>query len=412
MPSVCFYFQVHQPFRVKRYSFFDIGKDHFYEDDEKNRLILDKVSEKCYLKTNRKMLELINRHKGKFRISYSISGTALEQFEIHRPDVLQSFVDLAKTGCVEFLSETYYHSLSFLYSKTEFKRQVEMHKAKIQELFGVTPKVFRNTELIFNNELASYIERMGYKGILCEGVDHLLGTRTPNYLYQPAGTLKIKAFLKNYRLSDDVAFRFSDRNWTEWPLQADTFASWIHKVAGDGEVVNLFMDYETFGEHQWEETGIFEFLDHLPAEVLKHPDFDFKTISEAVDAYKVRDIYDVPDFISWADAERDLSAWLSNPMEKEAAKRLYALEDEVMKTENKDLIDVWGKLQTSDHFYYMCTKFWSDGDVHKYFSPYDSPYDAYIYFMNVLADFETTLEATSKEQKQIKKVSKKKESAA
>ncbi len=411
MPSVCFYFQVHQPFRVKRYSFFDIGKDHFYEDDEKNRLILDKVSEKCYLKTNRKMLELIQRHKGKFRITYSISGTALEQFEIHRPDVLQSFKDLADTGCVEFLSETYYHSLSFLYSKTEFKRQVEMHRAKIKELFNVTPKVFRNTELIFNNELASYIERMGYKGILCEGVDHLLGTRSPNYLYQPAGTLKIKALLKNYRLSDDVAFRFSDRNWTEWPLQADTFASWIHKVAGNGEVVNLFMDYETFGEHQWEETGIFEFLDHLPAEVLKHADFDFKTLSEAIDTYKVRDVYDVPEFISWADAERDLSAWLSNPMEKEAAKRLYALEDAVMKTENKDLIDVWGKLQTSDHFYYMCTKFWSDGDVHKYFSPYDSPYDAYIYFMNVLADFETTLEETTKELKNSKKVGKKKETA-
>jgi alpha-amylase len=392
MPSVCFYFQVHQPFRLKRYSFFDIGKDHFYEDDEKNRWILDKVSEKCYLKTNRKILDLITRHKGKFRVSYSISGVAIEQFENHRPDVLQSFIDLAKTGCVEFLSETYYHSLSYIYSKNEFKRQVEMHKAKIKEYFDQTPKVFRNTELIYNNDLASYIEKMGYKGILCEGKDSILGDRTPNNLYQPAGTLKIKAMLKNYRLSDDIAFRFSDRNWSEWPLQADTFASWVHKIAGTGEVLNLFMDYETFGEHQWEETGIFDFLDHLPAEILKHPDFDFKTVGEAIDTYKVRDIYNVEEFISWADAERDLSAWLSNAMEQESAKRIYSLEEKIIKSNNKDLLDVWGKLQTSDHFYYMCTKFWSDGDVHKYFSPYDSPYDAYIYYMNVLADFETTVE--------------------
>jgi alpha-amylase len=409
MPSVCFYFQVHQPFRLKRYSFFDIGKDHFYEDDEKNRLILDKVSEKCYLKTNRKILDLINRHKGKFKVSYSLSGTAIEQFELHRPDVLESFKDLAKTGCVEFLSETYYHSLSFLYSKEEFKRQVEMHREKIKEHFGQSPKVFRNTELIYSNEVASFIEKMGYKAILCEGVDRLLGKRTPNYLYQAATTLKIKSFLKNYSLSDDIAFRFSDRNWTEWPLHADTFAKWVHKIAGDGEVLNLFMDYETFGEHQWEETGIFDFLDHLPKEILKHPDFDFKTISEAADSLRVRDIYDAPDFTSWADAERDLSAWLSNPMELESARRLYALEEKVKAIGNKDLIDVWGKLQTSDHFYYMCTKFWADGDVHKYFSPYDSPYDAYIYYMNILADFESTIEEAYKDFKSVKKVTKKKE---
>lgn len=411
MPSVCFYFQVHQPFRLKRYSFFDIGKDHFYEDDEKNRLILDKVSEKCYLKTNRKILELINRHKGKFRVSYSISGTALEQFELHRPDILQSFIDLSKTGCVEFLSETYYHSLSFIYSKQEFRRQVEMHREKIKTYFDQTPRVFRNTELIYNNELAAFIEKMGYKAILCEGVDRLLGTRLPNHLYQPAGTLKIKAFLKNYRLSDDIAFRFSDRNWSEWPLHADTFASWVHKVAGNGEVINLFMDYETFGEHQWEETGIFDFLDHLPTEIMKHKDFDFKTVSEAADYYKVRDIYDAPEFTSWADAERDLSAWLSNSMEKEAMKRIYKLEDQVIESGNKDLLDVWGKLQTSDHFYYMCTKFWSDGDVHKYFSPYDSPYDAYIYYMNVLADFETTVADATKELAPVKKTVRKKKVA-
>ena len=409
MPSVCFYFQVHQPFRIKRYSFFDIGKDHFYEDDEKNLTVLDKVSEKCYLKTNRKMLELINRHKGKFKITYSISGTAIEQFEKYRPDVLESFKDLAKTGCVEFLAETYYHSLSFIFSKEEFRRQIEMHKAKIIEHFTQTPKIFRNTELIYNNELAAFIEKMGFTGILCEGVDRLLNGRSPNYLYQPAGAHKIKTFLKNYSLSDDIAFRFSDGNWKEWPLKADTFASWVHRMAGNGEVLNLFMDYETFGEHQWEETGIFEFLDFLPNEIMKHGDFDFKTLSEAADSYKIRDIYDAPDFISWADAERDLSAWLSNPMEKAAANRIYSLEDSVMKLGNKDLIEVWGKLQTSDHFYYMCTKFWSDGDVHKYFSPYDSPYDAYIYYMNVLADFESTIDLYYKDNNGAKKMENKNE---
>ncbi|MCW3070411.1 MAG: putative alpha-amylase, partial [Bacteroidetes bacterium] len=275
MPSICFYFQVHQPFRIRNYSFFDIGNSHIYEDDKKNREIMDKVSEKCYLKTNRKMLELIQRHQGKFRISYSISGTAIEQFEKYRPDVLQSFIDLANTGCVEFLSETYSHSLSFIYSKEEFKRQVEKHAALIKKYFNQTPTVFRNTELIFNNELASYIEGMGYKGIVCEGVDRILGTRSPNFLYRSPNTQEIKLLLKNYRLSDDIAFRFSDRGWKEFPLTVDKYKQWVYSIAGNGECVNLFMDYETFGEHQWESTGIFNFLDQLPAAILAHPDFDF-----------------------------------------------------------------------------------------------------------------------------------------
>jgi len=391
MPSVCFYFQVHQPFRIKRYSFFDIGKDHFYEDDIKNREVLNKVSEKCYLKANKKILELIERHKGKFRVSYSLSGTLIEQLEIYRPDVLQSFIKLAETGCVEFLAETYYHSLSFLYSTQEFKRQVTLHGEKIKTYFNQKPTVFRNTELIYNNEIARFIEKMGYKGILCEGVDRILDGRSPNFVYKPKGTTKIKTLLKNYRLSDDIAFRFSDRNWSEFPLNATKFASWVHKVAGNGEVVNLFMDYETFGEHQWESTGIFDFLDHLPAEIMKHRDFDFLTPSQIISKYPVRDEYDVVEFTSWADAERDLSAWLSNSLEKEAADRIYGLEKKIKATGNKDLVDVWGKMQTSDHFYYMCTKFWSDGDVHKYFSPYDSPYDAYIYYMNAFCDLESTL---------------------
>ncbi|MBA3665577.1 MAG: polysaccharide deacetylase family protein, partial [Bacteroidetes bacterium] len=393
MPSVCFYFQVHQPFRVRNYSFFDIGQSHFYEDDIKNEEIVNKVADKCYIKTNRKMLELIQRHQGKFKISYSISGTAIEQFEKYRPDVLQSFIDLANTGCVEFLSETYSHSLSFIFSKAEFVRQVEKHAAMIKKYFNQEPKVFRNTELIFNNELASFIEGMGYKGIVCEGVDRLLNGRTPNYVYSSVNAKQIKLLLKNHRLSDDIAFRFSDRGWAEFPLTVDKYKEWVYKVAGNGETINLFMDYETFGEHQWESTGIFEFLDYLPGAILAHPDFNFKTPSEVVDSYPARDTYDAHDFTSWADTERDLSAWLSNSMQTEAIRRIYSMEKEVHECNDKAILNVWERLQTSDHYYYMCTKFWNDGDVHKYFSPYDSPYDAYMYFMNVFSDLECVIKA-------------------
>jgi alpha-amylase len=391
MPSVCFYFQVHQPYRLRHYSFFDIGHSHLYEDESKNREVMNKVADKCYIPTNRKMLELIRRHDGNFRISYSISGVALEQFAQYRPDVLQSFVELAATGCVEFLSETYAHSLSFIYSKQEFARQIKKHASLIRSYFGQEPKVFRNTELIYNNELAVFIENMGYKGILCEGVDRLLGYRSPNFVYDPVGCKNLKVLLKNYRLSDDIAFRFSDKGWKEFPLTADKFTGWAHSVAGCGETINLFMDYETFGEHQWESTGIFNFLDHLPGKILQHPDFNFKTPSEVIDTYPARGEYDAHHFISWADTERDLSAWLSNSMQHEAAKRIYSLEKEIHECGNNDLLNIWEKLQTSDHFYYMCTKFWNDGDVHKYFSPYDSPYDAYMFYMNAFSDLECSL---------------------
>jgi alpha-amylase len=399
MPSICFYFQVHQPFRIQNYSFFDIGETHFYEDDQKNREILNKVADKCYMKTNQKMLELIKRHNGKFRISYSVSGTAIEQFEKYRPDVLQSFIDLANTGCVEFLSETFSHSLSFLYSKAEFKRQVEKHAAMIKKYFNQEPTIFRNTELIFSNEIAAFIEEMGYKGQICEGVDWILNGRSPNFLYQPPNGKGLKLLLKNHRLSDDIAFRFSDRGWKEWPLTVDKFKQWVYNIAGNGETVNLFMDYETFGEHQWESTGIFDFIDHLPGEILAHSDFDFKTPSEVVAAYPARDVYDVPNWTSWADTERDLSAWLSNSMQQESAKRIYSMEKDVLASEDANILKVWERLQTSDHFYYMCTKFWNDGDVHKYFSPFDSPYDAYMYYMNVFSDMECRIKEALKKQK-------------
>ena len=390
MTSICFYFQVHQPYRLKDFNFFKIGTDHFYEHDTQNREILFKVADKCYLPTNQKILDLINRSNGRFRVSYSISGTALDQFERYRPEVIESFKKLVDTGCIEILGETYYHSLSFLYSREEFQRQIKQHSDKVKQLFGVEPKVFRNTELIYNNDVAWHVAQMGYKAILCEGVDRVLNGRSPNYVYNAAHS-NIKCLLKNYKLSDDIAFRFSNPQWAEYPLTAPKFADWVHKTAGNGELVNLFMDYETFGEHQWASSGIFDFLDHLPSEILKHPDFDFRTPSEVVDSYYPKGVYDAPFFTSWADEERDLSAWLENSMQGEAIKRIYRLEEKIKEKGQKDLIDVWGKLQTSDHFYYMSTKFWNDGDVHKYFSPYGSPFDAYINYMNVISDFELCL---------------------
>ncbi len=392
MPSICFYFQVHQPFRLKHYDCFKIGHDHSYEDERKNREILDRVSTKCYLAANRTLLSLIKRYKGKFRIAYSISGIALEQMEMYRPDVLQSFQDLAATGCVEFLSETYYHSLSFLYSKGEFIRQVGKHKEKIEELFHQTPTVFRNTELIYNNEIANFVSELGFRGIACEGLDHVLGYKSANFLYNPPQNNNIVCLLKNYKLSDDIAFRFSNKDWKEWPLTAPKFAHWVHQTAGNGETINLFMDYETFGEHQWPETGIFDFLSHLPQEIFKHGDFNFKTPSEVVAAYPTRGEYDVHNLSSWADIERDLSAWLGNSLQYDAMERIYGLEKKIKETNDDKMIDTWARLLTSDHFYYMCTKYWNDGDVHKYFSHYNTPYDAYINFMNVVTDLEHVLE--------------------
>jgi alpha-amylase len=383
MPSVCFYFQVHQPMRLRHYTVFD--RDSEYFDDYKNGSICRKVAHKCYLPTNRLLLEIIRRFRGKFKISYSITGVLLEQLERYAPEVMSTFDALAETGCVEFLAETYYHSLSFLYSREEFIEQINKHVEAINYFFRQRPRVFRNTELIYNNDLAALIESMNcFDAIITEGADHILGYRSPNFVYQPRGCSKLKLLLKNYSLSDDIAFRFSNRNWPQWPLTADKFAHWISNVNGNGNVVNLFMDYETFGEHQWEDTGIFDFMRHLPEEILKHPDNNFKTPSEVVQSYGSSDTVDVPHIISWADIERDLSAWVGNAMQSNAIHELYRLEKKIKMTRDEKIIADWRKLQASDHFYYMCTKYFSDGDVHKYFNPYDSPYDSYINFMNVL----------------------------
>jgi alpha-amylase len=383
MPSVCFYFQVHQPLRLRHYTVFDNNDQYF--DEHKNAAICRKVAHKCYLPANRLILELVNKFKGKFKVAYSLTGVLLEQLEMYAPEVLSTFHALAQTGCVELLAETYYHSLSFLYSRHEFVEQIKKHADVINALFGQKPRVFRNTELIYNNDLGLLIEAMGcFDALITEGADHILGFRSPNFVYRPKDCKNIKVLLKNYTLSDDIAFRFSNRNWREWPLTAEKFGHWISSINGNGNVVNLFMDYETFGEHQWADTGIFEFIRHLPDEIFKHPDNDFKTPSEVVQAYEPMDTIDVPHVISWADIERDLSAWVGNAMQSNAIHELYRLEKKIKKTADQKLIADWRKLQISDHFYYMCTKYFSDGDVHKYFNPYDSPYDSYINFMNVL----------------------------
>jgi len=369
--------------RLRHYTVFD--KDNEYFDDYKNGSICRKVAHKCYLPANRLLLEIIRRFRGKFKISYSVTGVLLEQLERYAPEVMSTFDALAETGCVEFLAETYYHSLSFLYSREEFIEQINKQIEAINYFFRQKPRIFRNTELIYNNDLAALIESMNcFDAIISEGADHILGYRSPNFVYQPKGCNRLKLLLKNYSLSDDIAFRFSNRSWPQWPLTADKFARWVSNVNGNGHVVNLFMDYETFGEHQWEDTGIFDFMRHLPEEILRHPDNNFKTPSEVVQSYPGIGVVDVPHIISWADTERDLSAWLGNAMQSNAIHELYRIEKKIKMTHNEKIIADWRRLQASDHFYYMCTKYFADGDVHKYFNPYDSPYDSYINFMNVL----------------------------
>ena len=355
-----------------------------YFDDYRNEEICRKVTDKCYLPTNRLMLELIEKHQGKFRVSYSLTGTIIEQFQRWAPDAMESILALAKTGCVEFIAETYYHSLAFLYNREEFVAQTQKHRQLMEELLGQRPRIFRNTELTYNNDVASVVEDMGFDAILTEGADHVLGYRSPNFIYNPPNCSRLRMLLKNYRLSDDIAFRFSNRSWPEWPLTAEKFTHWVDQINGNGYVCNLFMDYETFGEHQWADTGIFDFLRALPDKILTTGKNDFLTVSEAIDRYPSAGEVDVPHMISWADTERDLSAWLGNSMQANALHDMYAMTDEVLATGDEVLIDDWRKMQTSDHFYYMCTKWFADGDVHKYFNPYESPYDAYINYMNIL----------------------------
>lgn len=385
--SIVLYLHAHQPWRLKKYSIYDATKNHNYFDTgfdtNGNEEVLKKVAQKSYVPTNHKLLGLLERHP-EFKINLSITGLLLEQLQQWEPQVLKSFQDLAATGRLEIAAETYYHSLAFFFDRGEFERQVDQHARKIEELFGLTPQVFRNTELAYNNELAQWADQKGYKAILAEGWEPMLGWRSPNFLYRPVGTQNIRLLLKNYQLSDDVAFRFGNRDWEGWPLTADKFVHWMDETK-DADFFNLFMDYETFGEHQWEDTGIFDFLDDMPGKWISHGN-NFLTLSEAADKFEPRDNVDMPNTTTWADTERDLTAWLGNPMQQEAAGAIYSLSQSILDSGDLKLIDDWRRLQTSDHFYYMCTKWFSDGDVHAYFSPYKSPYDAFLNYMNVYHD--------------------------
>lgn len=383
--NICLYFQVHQPTRLRLYRFFDIGKDSHYYDDFANRTILKRIAQKCYLPMNELLLESIKESKGAFKVAFSISGSAIEQFERYAPEVIDSFRELAQTGCVEFLCETYNHSLASLASPAEFKHQVLKHKAVIQQTFGVEPKAFRNTELIYSDTIGAGVYELGFKTMLTEGARHIMGWKSPNYVYSNALKSGLKLLLRNYTLSDDIAFRFSDRQWQSWPLTAEKYLESL--AAADGDIVNLFMDYETFGEHQAADCGIFDFMRALPRVVFADGGCKFVTPSEAAKSLKAVDSLDVPEAISWADEERDVTAWLGNELQQDAYNKLYSLTEKLSILNDAMLWEDFGHLQASDHFYYMCTKFFSDGEVHKRFNPYDTPYEAFINYMNVLSDF-------------------------
>ena len=388
--SVCLYFQVHQPTRLRLYRFFDIGKDSHYYDDFANRTILRRIAQKCYLPMNQLLLEAINKSGGKFKVAFSISGSALEQFERYAPDALDSFRALAATGKVEFLGETYYHSLASLASESEFMHQVVKHSGKIEQLFGKAPVTFRNTELIYSDSIGAQVYNLGFKTMLTEGARHILGWKSPDYVYSCFSEPKLKLLLRNSSLSDDIAFRFSNRGWSDWPLTAEKFIGWIKESEGD--IVNLFMDYETFGEHQSADSGIFDFMRALPEFILRDPSLEFVTPAEAVKKHKSVDTLEAFDPISWADEERDVTAWLGNELQQEAYNKVYAMTEKLSIVNDPMLWSDFGHLQESDHFYYMCTKYFSDGEVHKYFNPYDTPYEAFINYMNVISDFQIRLD--------------------
>ncbi len=394
MPSICFYFEVHQPFRLNHFSVFNIGNTRdvqaAYFNKDLNRRIFEKVANKCYLPTNNLLLDLIRKYDGKFRISYSLTGTFVEYCEKYLPALLESFQELFKTGAVDLIEETYFHSLSGLYDDLdEFDDQIKMHRQMIRRNFNYKPKVFRNTEAIYDNRIARKVADLGYKGIITEGAEKILGWRSPNFVYK-AVNANLKVLLRNYKLSDDVGFRFSARNWPGFPLTADKYASWMSNSFGD--VINLFMDYETFGEHQWVETGIFEFLKHLPAEVLKYDNLDFATVSEAVERYNAVGDIDSPWAISWADEDRNVSTWLGNNMQIACFNELKDIGRKLKRKGDRDLLYIWRLLQTSDHLYYISTKGFEDGNVHAYFSPYDIPYDGFINYMNILQDLKEKAE--------------------
>ena len=391
MRTICMYFQIHQPFRLRRYRFFDIGNEHYYYDDYSNESIMRRVSDSSYLKANTILLDLIKKHKDRFKVAFSISGLALDQFELYAPEVLESFKQLAKTGQVEFLCETDSHSLVSLVNREQFASQVVSHRDKIQKYFGQKPAIFRNTELIYSDIIGTYVADLGFEGMVTEGAKQILGWKSPNYLYCSAVNPRLKLLLRNFRLSDDLSFNFSNNNWSEFPLTTEKFTGWLNKFDKKEENINIFIDYETFGGRQKAESGIFDFLKHLPESIFKHSDYTFSTPSDVVKNQQPIAPISVPYPISWADEERDITAWLGNDMQNEAFIKLNELHDEIGKCSDTRILADWRYIQSSDHFYYMSTKFFSDRPAISYVNPYGSPYDAFINYMNVLSDFKLRL---------------------
>ena len=395
MRAICLYLHIHQPIRYREYSIFDVANDSNYFNDsynsrQSNERIFKKVAEKSY----HPMLDLLEANIKKypgFKVSFSITGTWIEQAEKWDNSLIEQIRRMVNTGQVEIIGETYYHSLAFFYNLEEFEEQVKKHDTKIHELFGVHPKIFRNTELAYNDNLAHWADEKGYKGILAEGWDKVLGWRSSNHIYRPYGCKNLKLLLKNYRLSDDIAFRFSNRSWSEWPLTVPKYINWLDLDCLRGNLINLFMDFETFGEHQWKDTGIFEFMNNLIPEWLSAYENKFVTASEACDLEEPVDEISMPETVTWADTERDLSAWLSNSLQHSAMDTLYGMRGDILASNNEKLISDWRKMTASDHPYSMCTKYWNDGDVHAYFSAYASPYESFMYFMNVMRDIEYRL---------------------
>jgi alpha-amylase len=386
MKTICFYFQIHQPFRLRRYRFFDIGNSHYYYDDFQNEDIFRRIAEKCYLPANRAIAEMIGKSGGKFKVAFSISGTALEQMEIYSPEVLDSFRALAESDSVEFLAETYAHSLASLGDTEEFRAQVKKHRDKIHSLFGVRPKVFRNTELIYSDDISELVYGLGFRGMLTEGARHVLGWKSPNYVYASAVRPQLKLLLKNDRFSEDISARFSDYAWNEYPLTADKYISWIAAMPETEEVISLFMNYEALGSMNASETGIFEFFKALPGFAETHG-ISFSLPSEIFQTRKVTGVISVPYPMSWVDEEKDCSSWQGNVLQQEALHQINRISERVRLCEDRRIRQDWIYLQSSDHFYYMNTKHYN------LFSPYENPYDAFNNYMNVLSDFILRVEA-------------------
>lgn len=387
--KACLYFQIHQPYRLARYRVFDIGRRRDYFDPGLDRIVVERVAERCYRPALDTLATAVDDHDGAFRFALGITSTALEQLETAAPDVLDRVGELAGSGAVEIVAETSHHSLAGLFDTEEMVAQIRRHAREIERSFGVRPAAFRNTEMLYSDELAATVQDLGYRVMLAEGSDALLAGRSSNHVYTSTGrAAQLRVLPRNYRLADDVGFRFSDRGWSEWPLTAGRYAAWV--AASGGETANIFLDFETFGEHHDAASGVFAFLSALPAELLRHR-VGFHTPIEAA-AITPAGSVSAPTPVSWADRERDDSAWLGNRMQRAAAERLYALLPAVRAAGDAELIETWRRLSTSDHLYYASTKGLDDGGVHAYFSPFDSPYDAFIALMNVLTDFERRVE--------------------